>query len=248
MRGIGTICWVLIGVLLALWLWSWGTGHVISAAFLETHLLDVIMGVLCFVWLLVILKAPWDLYFKAREVQFEQVRANERAIRLEAGRETYIQNLHPKLLWLAIGTHLFSAALVAGIAYATQGKVGYYFAVFYLVSTVFRPLIAGYEYLMQKLRAMSDEAYFPRLDVMTLEQQVRVLEETYKLTEERYNQLNEELYREKTEREQETFRLRQTLTEIGNEFEATISRLSSNEEVVRGLNALVTFIRQAAPR
>ncbi len=248
MRGLAALCWGIVGILIGLFLWQGIAGHVLPANFLQTHLLDVVMGVLCFLWLLVILKAPWDLYFKARAVEFEQTRATERNIVLEAGHETYVRQLHPKLLLLAIGTHLFSAALIAGITFAAHGKVGYYFAVFYLVSTGFRPLLAGYEYLMGKLHALSSAAYFPRFDSVELEQKIRVLEEMYRLEEERYNALNAELYREKTEREEETFRLRQSLTEIGNEFEATISRLSTNEEVVRGLRALVAFVRQTAPR
>ena len=248
MRGLAAFVWGIIGILLGLFLWQGVAGRVMPENFLQTHLLDVVMGVLCFLWLLVILKAPWDLYFKAREVEFEQSRAAERNIVLETGHEVYVRRLHPKLLLLAIGTHLFSAGLVAAITFASHGKVGYYFSAFYLVSTVFRPLLAGYEYLMSKLYTLSSAAYFPRFDSVELEQKLRVLEETYHLNEERYNSLNAELYREKTEREEETFALRQSVTEIGNEFEATISRLSTNEEVVRGLRALVAFVKQAAPR
>ena len=40
------------------------------------------MGVLCFLWLLVILKAPWDLYFQALQVSFEMQRSRERQIAL----------------------------------------------------------------------------------------------------------------------------------------------------------------------
>ena len=248
MKGLASFVWGIIGILLGLFLWQGITGRVLPENFLQTHLLDVVMGVLCFLWLLVILKAPWDLYFKARQVEFEQSRATERSIVLEAGHENYVRRLHPRLLLLAIGTHLFSAALIATITAVSHGKVGYYFAVFYLVSTAFRPLLAGYEYLMGKLHALSSAAYFPRFDSVELEQKLRVLEEMYRLEEERYNALNAELYREKTEREEETFQLRQSITEIGNEFEATISRVSTNEEVVRGLGALVAFVRQTAPR
>jgi len=181
-------------------------------------------------------------------VQFEQTRATDREMTLQAGHETYVRRLHPRLLLLAIRTHLTSALLVAGITHTTQGKVGYYFAVFYLISTAFRPLLAGYSYLMQKLQILKNESYFPRFDSVELETKIRVLEETYKLNEERYNALNEELYREKTQREEENFRLRQSLTNVGNEFETTISCLSTNEEVVRGLRALVAFVKQTVPR
>lgn len=248
MRELAAFCWGIIGIVIGLFIYRGVTGHALPMDYVQTHLLDIIMGVLCFVWLLIILKAPWDLYFKAREVEFEQARAVERDITLEAEHKNYVRQLHPKLMFLAIGTHLASASLVAGITYASQGKVGYYFAVFYLISTAFRPLLAGYGYLMQKLQAMNDEAHFPRVDTYALEQKIWVLEDSYRLTQERYNALNEEFYREKTEREKETSGLRQSLTNIGNEFETTISRLSTNEEVVRGLRALVAFVKQTAPR
>lgn len=248
MREFATFCWGIIGIMIGLFLYRSVTGHPLPMDYIQAHLLDIVMGILCFLWLLIILKAPWDLYFKAREVQFEQTRAADREIAVQEGHETYVRRLYPKLLLLAIGTHLASALLVAGITYASQGKVGYYFAVFYLISTAFRPLLAGYGYLMQKLQTLKDESYFPRFDSVALETQIRVLEETYRLNEERYNTLNAELYREKTEREEENFRLRQSLTEIGNEFETTISRLSTNEEVVRGLRALVAFVKGTVPR
>lgn len=243
MRSIAAFFWGVIGILVVLGAWVGVTGRALSPQFLETHLLDVVMGTFCLLWLMVILKAPWDLYFRAHEVAFEQSCATERKIGLEPGRAEYVKSLRPRLLVFAIGMHLFSAALIAGITYFSHNAIGLYFAGFYLVSTLFRPALAGYGFLLNKLQAMGEEAYFPRRDVVTLEGKIRVLEETYRLTEERTNTLSEEIFRERHEREEETFALRQTLDTLKREFEVALSRASTQEEVLTGLRALVNFVK-----
>src|ERR1051326_2783803 len=55
--------------------WLLGLGEVVRASIAAGHMLDWLMGGLCLLWLIVILKAPWDLYFKAREVAFELQRS-----------------------------------------------------------------------------------------------------------------------------------------------------------------------------
>ncbi len=243
MRGLTAFVLGVLGVLLGLFLWVSLTGHALPPHFLEDHFLELVTGVCCLLWLLILLKAPWDLYFKAREVAFEQSRAEERGLPLEAGRREYVEGLAPRLLKLAIGLHLFSSAVIGAVTHTFGGQAGYWFAGFYLISTGFRPLLAVYGYLLLKLTVLNEETYFPRLDVVTLQSQVRVLEETYRLTEERTNALNEELFREKTEREEETFALRERLDRIGREFEASLARIKTDAELVEGLRALVTFVR-----
>jgi hypothetical protein len=76
------------------------------------------------------------------------------------------RNMRRRLGWLAVGAHVLSAALVGGITYFSGGIVGYYFALFYLVSTAFRPVAAGYAYLTRRLSALGDEARYPRDDVL----------------------------------------------------------------------------------
>ena len=97
--------------------WLLGLGDVIRASVAAGHLLDWVMGGLCFLWLIIILKAPWDLYFQAHEVAFELQRSHERRVPVAAGREEYIRSLRRRLLWLSVGAHLFSAVLVGLVAY-----------------------------------------------------------------------------------------------------------------------------------
>ena len=49
-----------------------GLEDIIRRSIEAGHLLDWVMGGFSLVWLMVILKAPWDLFFQANAVAFEQ--------------------------------------------------------------------------------------------------------------------------------------------------------------------------------
>src|SRR5437016_10985968 len=86
--------------------WLLGLGDVIRASVAAGHLLDWVMGGLCFLWLIIILKAPWDLYFQAHEVAFELQRSRERRVPVGAGRGEDIRCLRRRRLWLLAGWHV----------------------------------------------------------------------------------------------------------------------------------------------
>lgn len=245
MRYVFSFIWALILLGIALFLFSYtGFGAPIHAS-LQAHLLDWVMGFFCLFWLMVLLKVPWDLYFQAHAVGFELQRARERGIKTPEGRVEYIQMLRPRLLALALGAHVFSSALIAGITYATHGQVGYYFAVFYLVSTVFRPVAAGYTYLAGKLLSIGTEAHYPREDVMEMRDRLQAQEEETKRLKELTEQQGEALQEETIRRESETRELRQGMQGIGREFEGAIGRLTDNQEVIKGIQAFVRLISQS---
>lgn len=212
---------------------------------LQTHLLDWVMGGLCLIWLLIILIVPWDLYFQAQEAFFEIQRARELNIATPAGRSEYVHVLRGRLLWLALAAHLLSAGLVAALAFWTHGRIGYYFAVFYLVSTIFRPAIAGYVYLSRKLKAIRQEAHYPREDVVELRERLRIQEQDTLNLKLQTEQQSEGLKQEMEQREAETRELRQRMQAIGREFESTVSRLTDNQEVIKGIQAFVRLIAQS---
>ena len=218
----------------------------LAQASLQTHPLDWMMGGLCLIWLLIILIVPWDLYFQAQEAFFEIQRAGELHIATPSGRAEYVHVLRGRLLWLALGAHLLSAGFVAALAFWTHGRIGYYFAVFYLVSTLFRPTVAGYVYLSRKLKAIRQEAHYPREDVVELRERLRVQEQDTRNLEAQMEQHSEELKQEREQREAETRELRQRMQAIGREFESTVSRLTDNQEVIKGIQAFTRLIAQSA--
>lgn len=231
--------WLLFwGIALGLTAWMTDLDDMIRASIAAGHLLDWLMGAFCFLWLLLILKVPWDLFFQAQQVRFELSRAQERGIAVPAGRGEYLRGLQRKLGWLAIGAHLVSAAVVALATFFSQGQIGTYFAGFYLVSTAFRPLAAGYVILTRKLRGIEEETFFPREDAVALRLRVETLEE-------REKQAAEELRQEAQARAEETRELRQNVHALTREFETTLSRLTDNQEVIKGVQAFVRLIHQA---
>lgn len=210
------------------------------------HLLDWIMGGLCFLWMLVLLKAPWDLYFQAHTVAFEHARAQERGIAVIDGRMEYVETVRKRLLALALGAHLLSAALAAGVAFFTNGNVGYWFAGFFLISTLFRPLLAGYAYLHGKLRAMIEESQYPREDVIELRGRVIYLEqERERLNALLENSIQSAAMADET-RQREIAELRGRLVAIGTEFETSLSRLTDQKAVIDGLQAIARLITRSA--
>ena len=219
----------------------------IRASIEAGHLLDWVMGSLCFVWLLILLKAPWDLYFAAHRVAWEQERSKERRILLAPGREKYVSVVRRRLAWLAVGSHLFSAGLAALVAYLNGGvTVGYYFAAFFIVSTLFRPLIAGYAYLWHKLKDVGEETRYPREDVVEIRARLETGESALRTAQEEIEVLRL-AHRETAEQDEaEMQNLRQKLNALGREFETTVGRLTDNREVISGIQAFVRLIAQSA--
>jgi hypothetical protein len=215
--------------------WLLGFGEVLRASLAAGHFLDWLMGGLCLAWLIVILKAPWDLYFQAQEVVFELQRSRERGIPVGEGREQYLRTLRRRLCWLSVAAHLFSAALVGVVAYFAGHTVGYYFAAFYLVSTAFRPAVAGYFYLARKLSAIATEVRYPREDVVEMRVRLDQQEKTVRDLTRHLERLREELQAEHRS-------LRQSVNALSREFEATASGLTDNQEVIKGIQALARMV------
>ena len=244
MRTRTTVWWALFwAAALALLAGPLGLAAALRESLLR-HGLDWLMGALCLVWLLVLLKAPWDLYFQAREVAFEQERALERNIAVAPGRIAYLQRLQKGLGALAVGAHLASALLVALITRYSGGSIGYYFAALYLVATLFRPLVAAYVYLMRKLFAIGRETRYPRGDVMELRAMMRRQRGALRDAQNQIKSLRGTLALESEERREEQNALRQKIYAMSREFEATLTRLTDNQEVIKGIQAFARLMAQ----
>jgi uncharacterized coiled-coil DUF342 family protein len=123
--------------------------------------------------------------------------------------------------------------------------VGYYFALFYLVSTLFRPALAGYVYLTRKLQALNKESRYPREDVVEMRQNLRWQETTLRDLADQMKECREELQREALARGTEDRELRQNVHALSREFETTVSRLTDNQEVIKGIQAFVRLVAQS---
>ncbi|HEX8069839.1 MAG TPA: hypothetical protein VF546_07805 [Pyrinomonadaceae bacterium] len=224
-----------------------------------TVLLDAAAGVVCLLWLLLLLRVPWDLFFEAGDVLFEMQRARERQMEVRPDRLLYVRRLRRRTGLLAVGAHLASAGVVALVTYWARGQVGYYFAVFYVVATFFRPAARAYHFLLAKLRELRAEVTYPREDVLKLRADlaqavadVRALEERSErldarlgATEETDGRLRAELadVRAALERSERSFQTR--LHTLSEEVERSLVKAFDNQNIVHGLTAFARLIKQA---
>lgn len=242
----GLVGLAFVAAALGLAAWLLDLGDLARGALVSVPWPEVILGALCLLWLLVLLKAPWDLYFQAHAVLDEMARSRETGITIDAAREAYVRRTRRRLLGVALLAHAASAALAAGIALWGGGAVGWWFAAFYLVSTAFRPLVSAYRHLMRRLRQLFDEARFPREDVLAMKARVESHESTLPELRRRLDGAEKALAEERAAREAEAKELRGHVHQTARELEKSLAKLTDNQEVVKGIQAFVRLVSNAS--
>ncbi len=207
-------------------------------------------GALCLFWLIVVLTVPWSLYFRSRQLIREIHTSRERGLAVAPEREPEARRIARRLLWGAIGAHLVSAVVIAVITWFSGGEVGYYFAGFYLLSTLFRPGQAYMAHLSLRLKSMLREVTHPREDVLTLIDRVTALEHKVETLETSTRELTESVEALKgvvsehaeaaNDRDHAADR---KIDALGRRFEDTISQLTDNQEVISGIKAFLRLLR-----
>jgi low affinity Fe/Cu permease len=217
------------------------------------------------VWMIVLVSAPWNLYFGARRVVTQTAESRRRGIALTEAHEPEARRIAKRMLWFAIGGHLATAAATAAAAYASSAAVGYYIAAFFLLSTAARPAVAYFAHLRQRINAMTRETTHPRNDVVTLQRDVTDLKETAKKLQEQLDEhrrtttddlarlttaLNADLRRlEDTQAADRTASrsgdeaLRTRIDQMIRRIDATLDGVSDHQELLIGLRALVRMLR-----
>jgi hypothetical protein len=132
------------------------------------QMLDWIIGLASFWWLLVVVTIPWNLHFGARQVLVEAGESRRRAIVVEEAHVAYARRWVRWSLFGAIALHLVSAAGLYGLAVSGVSAIGYLGSVAALLLTGLRPAIAGYAYVSERLRAIGAAVRYPREDMLTL--------------------------------------------------------------------------------
>src|SRR5258706_4404951 len=98
-----------------------------------------------------------------------------------------------------------------------------------LMSTTFRPALAAYVYLIDRLRTIDQESRYPREDMVEVRESLRRHGETLRLLAQRLDKNEEHLRHEFETREGETRQLRQSIHSVGRELEMTVTRLTDNQ-------------------
>ncbi|KQX46336.1 MULTISPECIES: hypothetical protein [unclassified Streptomyces] len=207
-------------------------------------------GTLGLLWLLLLLTAPWNLYFRAHAVLAEITVSREKGIAVAGERDGEARRIARVMLRVAVAGHVVTAAVALAVAAATGRAAGYWFAGFFLLSTFFRPAGSYFGQLRRRLRVLLREVTFPRDDVVALTARVAALESGGAVldgkADEQYRALAE--LRRTVDavglsahgRADETDR---RIAALAREFEATVNRLTDNEEIITGLKAFLRLLR-----
>lgn len=212
--------------------------------------LGVGAGVLCLLWLLVLLTVPWNVHFRAHAVLAEIAVSREKGLVVLQARDAEAARIARTMLRVALAGHLLTTAGVVAVTLATGHGAGYWIAGFFLLSTVFRPAGAWFGQLRQRLGTLLKDVTYPRDDVLELKKGVERTDSGIKVLEEKA----EEQYRALAElrrtvdvlgvsvyeRAEDTDR---RITALAREFEATVNRLTDNEEIITGLKAFLRLLR-----
>jgi hypothetical protein len=161
--GIGIFAFLLFGILQ--WL------HIPAG-----NLVDWLIGIASFWWLLVIVTVPWNVYFESKEVINEANISREKGIPFDEKKLIYVSQVTRWSIIIAIALHILSALGLYTLATTGVSAVGYISAGATLLLTGLRPVIRGYQYIAMRLRMIREQIKYPREDVIELRGRVQSLE------------------------------------------------------------------------
>ncbi len=149
------------------------------------HLLDWIIGVGSFWWLLVVVTVPWNVHFDARQVLADAAQSVDKGITIDSKQVAYAKVIASRSLFVAIILHIVSAIGLYTLAATGISAVGYISSGAALLLTILRPTVRLYEYLATRLAAIRQEFQYPRQDIYELRDRFGNLEMNVKRIEEK---------------------------------------------------------------
>ncbi|MEV0586833.1 hypothetical protein [Nonomuraea sp. NPDC050310] len=202
-------------------------------------LLSLALGFLSLAWLITLLIVPWNLYFGALRAVGAMRESRERGIAVPERHETEARRIAARMLRFAIGGHVLSALVVAVISFFSGSEVGYYFAGFYLLSTLFRPAVAYFGHLRGRVGELTREVTFPRDDVLSM--RAAVEEHGHEL--DRLRRENDDLRTELAILQGRVHDAERKVNGISQRFAETVNGMADNHEVITGLKAFIRLLR-----
>lgn len=139
-------------------------------------LIDWLIGIASFWWLLVIITIPWNIYFDARETLTEARISQKKALKIDLKQLNYVHQVARWSIIGAIALHIISAVVLYLLAATGISNVGYVSSGLTLLLTILRPAIRGYQYLNARLLTIKREVKYPREDAIELRNRVKTLE------------------------------------------------------------------------
>ncbi|MCU0537071.1 MAG: hypothetical protein MUD14_24565 [Hydrococcus sp. Prado102] len=225
------------------------------------NLVDWLIGIASFWWLLAIVTVPWNIYFDAQEVLAEAAISQEKRITIDEKQLNYVKQVSRWGILLAIALHVISAIVLYFLAAAGISAVGYVSSGATLLLTILRPAIRAYQYIAVRLSMIRQQIKYPREDVLELRDRVGNLETNIKLIEEKLDLENPhslvaQQQRESQETRQELNRLRALLEQLqaknqveheqlSQEARSAIAQLTEDSQFLNHAREIIRFFKTA---
>lgn len=139
-------------------------------------LIDWLIGVAVFWWLVTIVTVPWNVYFEAKDVINEAEISTENGIAFDQKQLDYAVKISRWSVGVAIALHVISAIVLYWLSATGVTPIGYIASVATLLLTVLRPAIRAYQYLAARLRMIREQIKYPRQDILELRNRFQNLE------------------------------------------------------------------------
>ncbi|BFM39752.1 hypothetical protein [Synechocystis sp. LKSZ1] len=225
------------------------------------NLVDWLIGIASFWWLLAVVTIPWNIYFEAEAVKAEAATSREKNIPVDPNQLKYVRKVARWSLVAAITLHLLSALGLYYLASSGISAVGYVSAFATLLLTFLRPAVRFYQYLAIRLTMIRQEIQYPREDVLELRGRVNQLESTMQTLETQLDPEREDslvaIQKSEWERlRREMAQLRANLEQfqasndtahqrLAREAEAAIAQLTEDSQVLNHVREIIRFWKQA---
>ena len=225
------------------------------------NLIDWLIGIASFWWLLVIVTIPWNIYFDASEAIVEAKASKEKGLEVKQQQLNYVQKVARWSLFGAISLHLISAFALYLLAAIGISNVGYVSSGLTLLLTILRPVIRGYEYLTSRLSSIKTEIKYPREDAIELRNKVKTLEKAIKKVETKLDTKNPDSLvsrqqQESQENRNQLARLKALLEELqakntveheqlSREAKNAIAQLNEDSQFLSHVREIIRFVKIA---
>ncbi|GAB4111991.1 MAG: hypothetical protein OHK0057_04730 [Thermoflexibacter sp.] len=131
-------------------------------------IIDWVIGIAIFWWLMIVVTLPWNMHFAAKEVIAQARQSKEKNIKVSEEDVAYAERLSKRFFWVAIVLHLVSALGLYLLSYFEITSLGYISGLAALLLTLLRPAIRMYEYVAARLSSITHEIKYPRDDLAEL--------------------------------------------------------------------------------
>jgi hypothetical protein len=131
-------------------------------------IIDWVIGIAIFWWLMIVVTLPWNMHFAAKEVIIQARQSKEKDIKVNEQDIAYAKKLSKRFFWVAIMLHLVSALGLYLLSYFEITSLGYISSLAALLLTLLRPAIRMYEYVAARLSSITREIKYPRDDLAEL--------------------------------------------------------------------------------